>query len=641
MDCRIRGWYTATASLLPLIVVVAASVSLAAEEPTIQVEVGAEEIYVGDSLDYLVAIRNTQNPPAPDLTAIKEQFDVVANGDESRNQTSITVINGQMTKRNVFSHIYRYRLTPKSTGDLVIPPVTAAIDGKTIKSSEVQLKVIEPEKQDIVLVEIEISQEKVYPTQPFTVTARVLVHPLANNANTDPLTPVRNQPPNLQITWVDLPTGLSSIGNEQWLQPLISDDQVGFSLNGMRSNDFFSRGRVVFGLLKGRDSRVGLDGKPIRYFVYELTRTITPDRTGEYSFGPVSVKGIFVSGTKNGEYVGKRMVAIAPAKSIEVREVPSPRPPTYCGGIGEYSVVSSASPTKLRVGDPLTLTVEFQRGEQSGSLDLISAPDLSAIPQLSDDFDLVDNNPTGRVEGSIKRFSYSMRPKKSNVSIPELNITTFDPKSDSYVDLRTKPISLDVTNAEKISSGDLVGSMTSQSSSSIKSRSQGIFQNVTDPSELRDQRINPMVWFAAAVGIWCLAGCGIAAISIYRRKISDAGWMRRQQARKSAIRRLSAARSLLTEGKPKEALSTVRAAILCLVADMRNRIAEGLTTVDVSAELDDIAVPETDRKAVISLLESIESAEYGGGALVDPSQAIETAANLISRVYPFLERGKP
>jgi hypothetical protein len=163
---------------------------------------------------------------------------------------------------------------------------------------------------------------------------------------------------------------------------------------------------------------------------------------------------------------------------------------------------------------------------------------------------------------------------------------------------------------------------------------------VTDPSELRDQRIDPTVWVASAIGIWFLAGCFIAATSIYRRKTSDAGWVRRQQARKSANRKLSDARSLLASGKTKEALSAVRSAVLCLVADMQNRIAEGLTTADASTVLEKISVPETDRKAVIGLLDAIESAEYGGGTSVDPSQSIETAANLISRVYPFLERGQ-
>ena len=61
-------------------------------------------------------------------------------------------------------------------------------------------------------------------------------------------------------------------------------------------------------------------------------------------------------------YTGRRLVAVAPAVSVEVREIPLPRPATFCGGIGNYRLAASAKPTSLRVGDPLTLTLEIERG---------------------------------------------------------------------------------------------------------------------------------------------------------------------------------------------------------------------------------------------------------------------------------------
>jgi hypothetical protein len=634
-----RNAFTAMAILIYWIVT---GIVSAADDPVIAVETSSEEIFVGDSIDYYVEIRNLKNPPAPDITAIKQKFDVVASGNQSRNQTSISIINGRRTDTNVFSHVYHYRLTPNATGEMMIPPVTITVDGKTTSSSEVPLRVIEAEKQDLVLVEIETSHKRVYPTQPFTVTARVLVHPLPNGMTGDPLSPVQSQPPHLQINWADVPSGLTAEETNRWLQPLVSDDGVGFTLNDIkaRSNSFFETSRAaVFGLSKGRATRDGIDGNQIRYFVYELTRTFTPEKTGEYSFGPVFVKGTFVSGIEKRKPVGRRLVAIAAATTVEVREVPSPRPATYCGGIGEYKVTASASPNKLRVGDPLTLTLEFERGTHSGSLELVSAPDLSAIPQLMADFDLVDKSPTGRVEGSSKKFAYAMRPKHANASIPPLNVSTFDPESEKFVDCQTASIPIDVSEAARVSAGDLVGSMPSTGTTAIKSRAQGIFQNITDPSELRDQRISIVAWSEAAGGVWCAVGCLIAFVTLYRHKSSDAGWVRRQQARKAANRKLSEARMLLAQGKNKESLGLVRAAIVGVVADLSNRIAEGLTSVDVAAAMTSASVPDTDRAAILNLLELIESTEYGATLSADPTSMIESAAALIARVYPFLERG--
>lgn len=613
-----------------------------AEDAEIHVTVGAEEIFIGESVDYQVEIRNSKNPEAPDLSDVKRDFEVVAKGDASRNQSSTYIINGRVTQQNLFSHVYHYQLTPKASGSLMIPAVTATIDGKTLTSDTVPLRVIEAEKQDLVLAEIETSHRRVYPTQPFTVVLRLLVQPLPNDSNRDPLMPLRNRPPHLQINWADPPAGLSSEEKIRWLQPLLAEDGIGFTLNDInaRTGSFFDGPRsAVFKLSQKRQTRDGLDGDPIRYFVYELTRTLTPQKNGTYSFGPGLVKGTFVAGIERNEYLGRRLVTIAPAVSVEVREVPSPRPSTFCGAIGQYKLSASASPSSLRVGDPLTLTVDLERGGQSGSLELISAPDLSSIPQLTADFELIDKDPTGRTEGSFKKFAYAMRPKRNDVSIPSLTVSTFDPETEKFVDLKTDVIPLVVSEAVALSAGELVGTRRSTGQSSIKTKAEGIFQNVTDHSELSDQRAHLAGWIEAAVGIWCTAGCLVALLAAYRRRNSDAVWVRRQQARRAANRRMTDARTLVAEGKSIDALRQTREAIVGFVADTRNRIAEGLTSSDVENLMLEASIPVEDRTAVSQLLESIESSEYGAAHSADVSSTIETASTLISRIAPRLERG--
>ncbi len=633
-----RGFIRFTMLVLSLL----AGSLAAAEDAEIEVSIGADEIFFGESVDYQVEIRNSKNPSAPDMSAVKQQFDVVANGDASRNQSSTYIINGRVTQQNLFSHVYQYRLTPKLAGKLIIPSITASIDGKVLTSDQVALRVLEIEKQDLVLVEIETSHAKVFPTQPFTITLRVFVQPLPNGADRDPLTPLRRQPPHLQINWADPPTGLSADEKSQWLQPLMVDDGVGFTLNdiGARTGSFFDSPKAaVFKILNGRDFRNGIDGKPIRYFVYELARTFTPEKTGEYSFGPATIKGTFAAGVEGNGYSARRLVASSQPVSVEVREVPTPRPATYCGGIGEYKVKASASPMKLRVGDPLTLTLELERGSQSGSLELVSAPDLSAIPQLMNDFDLIDKDPTGRVEGTVKKFAYAMRPKRANVMIPSMTVQTFDPKKEEFLAVETVAIPLDVSAAERVSAVDLIGSMPSAGSSTIKSQSQGIFQNITDPKEVRDERVNVAAWSQSTLGIWSIAGVLIAIVTYNRRKFSDSAGVRRQRARRSATNRLTEARRSLASGQSVEAMRHVRSAIIGLVADTGNRIAEGLTTSDVGECLSAAAVPMENQKALVQLLESIESAEYGATQSADVAAAIEFAAAQIARVASYLERG--
>jgi hypothetical protein len=612
------------------------------DEPEIAVEAGASEIFIGESVDYVVELRNVRDPAPPDLSALRKDFEVVSQGDESRNQSSTFIINGRVSQQNTFAHVFRFRLTPKRTGRLTIPAPSATIDGKSISGRALTLNVTAPEAQDLVVPEIRTDRAKVYPTQPFEVTLRVFVRPLPDDPDRDPLIPLRRRPPHVDVNWVDPPAGLSGDEKARWLEKLLAEDGSGFTLNDvtMRSGSFFEGPRAaIFNLFQGRETRKGLDGHPVNYFVYELKRKLTAEKVGTYALGPAIVKGSFVGGTEGSSYIGRRLVAIAPAATVEVREVPVPRPSTFCGGIGNYRLAASASPTALRVGDPLTLRLDIGRGPGSGSLDLISAPDLSTNSQLAADFEIIDKNPTGRKEGDAKRFEYALRPKRAGVGIPPLAITVFDPDTEKFSEIATKPIVLTVSAASSLGARDLVGSLARMGAPEIKSQAQGIFQNVTDPSELTDQRVNVLALAEVTVGLWCAVGCLIAVVTSHRRKSGDVVWLRRRHARRTAGLRLAEARSALAAGESRVALRAVRSALVGLIADMQNIVAEGLTASEADAALAGTSVPADERAAVRRLLEAIESAEYGSGAASETSAMIETAEGLIPSLARHLQRG--
>ena len=614
------------------------------EEPEIAVELDSAEIFVGESVKYLVEIRNVKNPPSPDLSALRPDFDVVANGNESRNQSSTFIINGRMTQQNTFGHAYQFLLTPKRAGKLKIPAPSVTVGGKTVSGRTLTLNVIAAESQDLVIPEIKVDRVRVYPTQPLEVTLRVLVRPLPDDSDLDPATPLRRNPPHININWVDPPDGLTGDDKARWLQNLLAEDGVGFSINDVTARSgafsFFDGPRAaVFNLAKGREVRNGLDGKPVNYFVYELKRKLTGEKTGSYSMGPAVVKGTFVDAMRGTSYAGRKLVAVAPAVSVEVREVPGPRPASFCGGIGNYQIAASASPSSLRVGDPVTLTVEFSREPSSGSLDLISAPDLTATPQLASDFEILDKSPTGRKQGEKKRFEYALRPKKAGVAIPPLAVTVFNPDRETFSEITTQPIALTVSAASRLEAGELVGSVATAATPEIKSRAQGIYQNVTDPSELIDQRVNLTGLAELAVGIWVGVAGLVTGVSVHRRKSGDLAWQRKRQARRAAERRIAEARKILAEGRSKDALRAIRSALVGLIADIRNIVAEGLTASEVEKTLAQTAVPVADRAEVTRLLDAIESAEYGSGIASEASTMIETAERLIPSLSRHLERG--
>ena len=608
-----------------------------AEPPDVVCSVSENEVFVGESITFQVDVQNAENPPSPNIDALKERFEIEFIGDQSRNQSQTMIINGRFSQSNSFSHVYQYQLTAKAAGTFKIPAVTVTIDGKTLTSNSIPVRILEVPKQDSVVVEIVPSRARVYPTQSFSIKLRILVEPIAETG-TDPLRTLkqmRQNPPSIQITWLKPPEGVSAIDEvSEWLQPLLSTTNVGFSINGVSGStgSIFERQRLaIFDLRNGQETRKGFDDSTKDYFVYELERTFVSEKTGSYTFGPAVIKGTFAT----------RVIAIAPPVKVEVSEIPSPRPANFTGGIGDYKVTASATPTKLRVGDPMTLNLQFTQGKNSGSLELISAPDLSELPEIAEQFDIVDKNPVGRVENKSKKFAFALRPKRAGVTIPALKLSTFDPAAETFVDVATEPIELNVAEASAIlASGDLVGSLGGGSSTAeIKTRSEGIFHNVTELSQLRDERVNLLSGLAWVGGLWIASGIAIVSLVSLRNKNSDLGRLRKAAARRTARSRLTTASSLLSQGKQKESLREVRAAVMGLVADTGSKIADGLTIRDLSTAMRACDVPQEDCVRLETLLERIESAEYGASDASDTATMVTEVTELVKRVSPFLERG--
>jgi hypothetical protein len=139
--------------------------------------------------------------------------------------------------------------------------------------------------------------------------------------------------------------------------------------------------------------------------------------------------------------------------------------------------------------------------------------------------------------------------------------------------------------------------------------------------------------------MWCGVGCLIAVVSSHRRKSGDLIWQRKRRARRAAGHRLAEARAALAQGRSTDALRATRSALVGLIGDMRNIVAEGLTPAEADATLACALVPAAERAEVQRLLEAIESAEYGSGISSEAPAIVESAARLVPGVARHLERG--
>jgi hypothetical protein len=615
---------------LPLLALLLQSVSARTSEPEIEVQ-NERETYLSESIQYNVIIKNVDAPPAPDLSAHEADFTVTAAGNRSLNQRSVFSINGRRSVQESLSHVYIYKLTPRRAGVLTIPAPTVNIGGKTLAGETKQVNVIGPEKQDTVLLEVVPSRPRVYPTQSFNITLRILVKPLQRNDTKDPVAALRD-PPTIRINWVEqVPDGLESADFNQWLNKLLVDTGRGFKINDMTLPDDFpmfnERRYAVFSLYTGREKRKASDGTEINYFVYELKRTYTAQKKGVYTFGPASVRGTFIDGAAQ-----RRVFAIADEAKVEVRGVPNPRPETFSGGIGAHQVVASAAPQALRVGDPVTLILEVKRLANAGSLDLVSAPDLSTIPSIADDFEIIDKAPVGQTSGDVKRFSYGLRPKRPGVNIPALSVTFFDPETEKYTEQTTQPIALTVTKAAE-RTADTAPLLPAGTSHEIRNREQGIFQNIDDLAMIRDERVNPAAYIAVAGTAWAAFAALYVVIGRMRRRAGDSAWVRRQNAWREASVWLDNAR----RGSGPDVVKALRSSVLGFIADMQNLPAAGMTAGDAGRAVAAAKVSGEVAAQTSDVLQTLEAAEYGSSAGADAAMLIARVEKLLPELRRELE----
>src|SRR6202140_2222982 len=131
------------------------------------------------------------------------------------------------------------------------------------------------------------------------------------------------------------------------------------------------------------------------------------------------------------------------AASIDIKPLPTAgRPATFSGAVGDFTLATSAQPTKARTGDPVSMKVEI-RG--LGNFDRIEQPALintegwrtyqpSQETQAFDDLGL----------SAVKTFNFPLIAAKQVSSLPTVEFSYFDPNAEKYVTLKSSPINLEI-----------------------------------------------------------------------------------------------------------------------------------------------------------------------------------------------------
>lgn len=607
--------------LLPiglLVLLTGAAAAAAEREPEVLAELARQRIYEGETVEYQVILNHVASPRPPRLDGLDADFQIESLGENSLDSRQVTIINGRMTEVVRTGRAYRYALTPKRSGTLDVPAPTAEIDGQIYTGPALTLVVVPPADQDLAIVEIHADRQHVYPLQPFEIRCTIAVASLPDPvAERNPVTVLRRLPA-LSIPWAtddSLPAGVRpERAWQEWIEPLRSR-RGGFSINNIGSRSVFSLfddGPLGFLPEPRRTTRQDSAGREAAYWEFDFVRSFTASEPGTLAFGPVTLKGAFVTAVSgDGVADTEEVFAVAKPCTVMVREPPvAGRPDSYVQAVGKFTLAASLVPSEAKVGDPLTLTLTL-RG--AGTLDAASAPDLAKNPEVAERFRVYEA--TEETRGEARRFTYSLRPLQAGrTAFPSIPLSYFDVEQERYVTLQTPALPLVVTEAERIEDTEIAVAPGTRGGRAIEVQQDGILGNIDDLAALRDQSVRPGGWLAY-VSLLGVVYVGLVAAARYVAPyLADAAWQRRRAAPGRARQRLQAACAEIRAGRQREGAEQLGAAVTGLVADLAGQAAAGMTSREVERQLAEWRVADELRRQVASLLETCDGARYGGSS---------------------------
>ncbi len=191
------------------------------------------------------------------------------------------------------------------------------------------------------------------------------------------------------------------------------------------------------------------------YNVYSFQMTIAPAKAGSLILGPAQVDMLIRVPTQGRrrtidlfeEMLGafqRKQVSLS-SEPIAIRAMPLPSenvPPGFNGAIGDFQIASTASPTTISVGDPISLQVQVTG---RGSFDTVKLPEFGWK-----DFTFYPPNTTVTNTDSLglagtKHFDAVVIPQRAGITeLPSFSFSFFDPEKRAYKTLRRPAISIAV-----------------------------------------------------------------------------------------------------------------------------------------------------------------------------------------------------
>ncbi len=566
----------------------------------------SEGIYVGQRFAYGIVINGSDKPGKVDTSQLNS-FNPQYAGGQNKSHSFSSNINGRITNKVIKKYLMIYYLTASRNGKMTIPSVNVTVEGKAYRTNPVDVEILEPDTTAQMEMEMTLSKERCYVGEPIVLDVKWLILKKIDRARA-------NDDFNFNI-----PVFLSDA--------FIIDDtgqkspQAGLlNINGI---DVYTEQKDV--------ARKGLDWVQISF-----SKVLIPKSPGTVKIDKVSVLSKFavkeIRRTIFGpEYEYKRFITEAKSLDLEVLPLPQQaKPKGFYGLIGEYKITTSATPTRVNVGEPITLTIAVQ----GDYLKPVQWPDLEGNPQFASNFKIPAERSSPTVRNGSKIFTQTIRANSDSVKeIPPVALPCFDTEKGEYNIVYSDSVPLDVAATSILTSADMQGRDASNVNRKVEATRKGINANYDDIDLFVEQSFSitaaitqPTMLTVVSIPFAAFVLSLFAKIVTYKRPGSVEAKIRRNAAKNAiaCIKKL-----------PKDSSERYKIAISVMqqyVGARFDRVANSITAGDCHDAILSATGSKDHADSFKEIFESCESACYTGGQ-------VEFDAPKLTQLIRDIEKG--
>jgi len=218
------------------------------------------------------------------------------------------------------------------------------------------------------------------------------------------------------------------------------------------------------------------------------------------------------------DYQAKTVHVASPDLTLETVALPSVgRPDNFSGAIGNFSLEVVANPTKVEIGEPITLTMSVQG---TGNFDRVEVPHFPESEKWKTYSPSVQFEPENeRPDKGAKRFEQAVVVQDATVTeIPSLSLSYFNPVSGRYQLLTSDPIALSINSSPDLSQSPKSIQTNMQEQTEDSRTGVAITTNIEGlaPLKLQQGSLSPVIQplFQRSWFIFTMAICGCLLLAL-------------------------------------------------------------------------------------------------------------------------------